>query len=88
MANFDDRSVQRIKSIFSWIAFAKRPLRCPELLSALTFDAGHDAVEELVPAYVLEMCKPLVQEQADSCYSFIHASVREYVYPHAKPFYI
>ncbi|EHK26299.1 uncharacterized protein TRIVIDRAFT_123103, partial [Trichoderma virens Gv29-8] len=54
MANFDERSVQRIRAVFSWIAFAKRPLRSAELLSALAFDAGHEQVNELVPAYILD----------------------------------
>ncbi|PTB69764.1 hypothetical protein BBK36DRAFT_1188402 [Trichoderma citrinoviride] len=54
MTNFDERSEQRISSVLSWISFAKRPLRCPELLSALAFDAGHEQVNELVPAYILD----------------------------------
>jgi hypothetical protein len=80
MTNFDERSVQRISSVLSWIAYAKRPLRSPELLSALAFDAGHEQVDELVPAYILDMCQPLIQKQVDSSYSFLHLSVREYVY--------
>jgi hypothetical protein len=77
MANFDERSVQRISSVLSWISFAKRPLRSPELLSALTFDTGHEEVSEPVPAYILDRCEPLIQKQADSTYAFLHVSVRE-----------
>ncbi|EGR47804.1 uncharacterized protein TRIREDRAFT_35552, partial [Trichoderma reesei QM6a] len=72
MANFDERSVQRISSVLSWISFAKRPLRSPELLSALTFDTGHEEVSEPVPAYILDRCEPLIQKQADSTYAFLH----------------
>ncbi|UKZ73066.1 hypothetical protein TrVFT333_000706 [Trichoderma virens FT-333] len=79
MANFDERSVQRIRAVFSWIAFAKRPLRSAELLSALAFDAGDEQVNELVPAYILDRCEPLIQKQVDSSYSFIHMSVRDFL---------
>ncbi|KAL7814679.1 hypothetical protein V8C44DRAFT_325861 [Trichoderma aethiopicum] len=79
MANFDERSVQRISSVLSWISFAKRPLRSPELLSALAFDAGHAQVNEPVPAYILDRCEPLIQKQADSSYAFLHVSVRDFL---------
>ncbi|KAL6906930.1 hypothetical protein GGI43DRAFT_396167 [Trichoderma evansii] len=79
LANRDERSVQRIGSLLSWIAFAKRPLRSPEHLSALAFDAGDKEVTELVPSYVLDMCQPLIQEQVDSSYSFLHVSVRDFL---------
>ncbi|KAH0498290.1 hypothetical protein TgHK011_005547 [Trichoderma gracile] len=84
MANFDERSVQRISSVLSWISFAKRPLRCPELLSALTFDTRHEEVNELVPAYILDRCEPLIQKQADSSYAFLHVSVREALIAHSQ----
>jgi hypothetical protein len=79
LAGLDERSVQRLSSILSWIAFAKRPLRSPELLSALAFDAEDEQVTEPAPAYILDMCQPLIQKQIDSTYSFLHVSVREYV---------
>ncbi|QYS94528.1 hypothetical protein H0G86_001857 [Trichoderma simmonsii] len=79
MANFDERSAQRISAVLSWIAFAKRPLRLAELLSALTFDAKQEQVDELVPAYILDRCEPLIQKQADSSYSFVHVSVRDFL---------
>lgn len=77
LAGLDERSFQRIGAILSWIAFAKRPLRSPELLSALAFDSGDEEVTEPVPAYVLDKCQPLIQEQIDSSYSLLHVSVRE-----------
>lgn len=79
LAGLDERSVQRLSSVLSWIAFAKRPLRSPELLSALAFDAEDEQVNEPAPAYILDMCQPLIQKQIDSSYSFLHVSVREYV---------
>lgn len=81
MANFDERSSQRISAVLSWIAFAKRPLRLAELLSALAFDSIQEQVDDLVPAYILDRCEPLIQKQTDSSYSFVHVSVREYVHP-------
>ncbi|KAL7801430.1 hypothetical protein V8C43DRAFT_312589 [Trichoderma afarasin] len=79
MANFDERSAQRISAVLSWIAFAKRPLRLAELLSALAFDSNQEVVDELVPAYILNRCEPLIQKQADSSYSFVHVSVRDFL---------
>ncbi|KAL6830834.1 hypothetical protein J3E69DRAFT_203459 [Trichoderma sp. SZMC 28015] len=79
MANFDERSAQRISAVLSWIAFAKRPLRLAELLSALAFDSKQEQVDELVPAYILDRCEPLIQKQADSSYSFVHVSVRDFL---------
>ncbi|TFB04069.1 hypothetical protein CCMA1212_003705 [Trichoderma ghanense] len=79
MASFDERSIHRITSILSWVAFAKRPLRAPELLSALAFDSGHEQGDGLVPAYVLDRCEPLIQKQVDSSYAFLHVSVRDFL---------
>ncbi|KAK0760217.1 hypothetical protein N5P37_007298 [Trichoderma harzianum] len=79
MANFDERSAQRTSAILSWIAFAKRPLSLAELLSALVFDTKQEQVHELVPAYILDRCEPLIQKQADSSYSFAHVSVRDFL---------
>ncbi|EHK45148.1 hypothetical protein TRIATDRAFT_198926 [Trichoderma atroviride IMI 206040] len=55
LAGLDERSVRRLGSVLNWIAFAKRPLRSPELLSALAFDAGDEQVIEPVPAYILDI---------------------------------
>ncbi|KAM6486972.1 hypothetical protein HDV62DRAFT_402187 [Trichoderma sp. SZMC 28011] len=79
MANFDERSSQRISAVLSWIAFAKRPLRLAELLSALAFDSIQEQVDDLVPAYILDRCEPLIQKQTDSSYSFVHVSVRDFL---------
>lgn len=63
--------------ILGWIAFAKRPLRQTELLSALTFSLNNGELVDLVPSYVLDMCAPLVEKKGDTTYRFIHGSVRE-----------
>ncbi|KAK1246773.1 hypothetical protein MKX08_000575 [Trichoderma sp. CBMAI-0020] len=77
--SLDERSVQRLSSVLSWIAFAKRPLRSPELLSALAFDAGNEQINEPAPAFILDMCQPLIQMRVDSSYSFLHVSVRDFL---------
>lgn len=79
MSGFDERSVVRMKTIFGWIAFAKRPLRKAEFRSALTFSSGDPKANELVPKYWFDKCTPLVEERPDSTFAFIHVSVREWV---------
>lgn len=77
MSRFDERSVARMKSIFGWIAFAKRPLRKAEFRSALMFSSGNPESNDLVPQYWFDKCTPLVEERADSTFAFIHVTVRE-----------
>ncbi|KAL7903755.1 hypothetical protein GGI35DRAFT_472889 [Trichoderma velutinum] len=80
MTIFDERSAQRISAVLNWIAFAKRPLRLAELLSALAFDAKEEPVDELVPpAYILDICEPLVQMQVDSSHAFVHVSIGNFL---------
>ncbi|KAI0466178.1 hypothetical protein F4859DRAFT_334509 [Xylaria cf. heliscus] len=76
---FDDRSVDRLRTIFGWIAFGRRPLRRPEFRSALSYCAGITSVEELAPSHLFDMCSPLVEERPDSSLWFIHVSVKEYL---------
>jgi hypothetical protein len=77
LVHLNPQSVKRIKSIFSWIAFAKRPLKRMEFLSALTFSEGRPDVNSLVPKYVLDTCGALVEERPDTTLTFIHISVKE-----------
>ena len=77
MGNFDARSTERLKSIFGWIAYAKRPLTITEFQSALAFSYGDFNVAEIVPSYLFDMCAPLIEERRDSTFSFIHVSVKE-----------
>lgn len=75
----DGDSRERVKSIFRWIAFAKRPLRRIEFLSAISFTWGGPDTGVLVPDYFLEDCANLVETRHDQTISFIHGSVKEYV---------
>lgn len=77
LTHLDIRSESRVKSILSWIAFAKRPLKRLELLSAITFSSGEPEVTNLVPEYILDICGPLIEERGDTTLTFIHVSVKE-----------
>jgi len=78
--NLDPRSVRRVTSILGWVAFARRPLRKIEFQSALLFGeetSDHSDYEKPVPAYIINACKPLIEERQDSTFVFIHVSVKE-----------
>ncbi|KAI3340581.1 hypothetical protein F4824DRAFT_487048 [Ustulina deusta] len=62
IAKFDARSIDRLRTIFGWIAFGKRPLRRAEFRSALSYCAGTIPVQSLVPSHLFDMCAPLVEE--------------------------
>ncbi|KAL7916576.1 chromatin remodelling complex Rsc7/Swp82 subunit domain-containing protein [Trichoderma velutinum] len=79
LTHLDNRSESRVKSILSWIAFAKRPLKRLELLSAITFSSRELEVSHLVPEYILDICGPLVEERSDTTLTFIHVSVKEFL---------
>lgn len=79
LSGLDTRSAHRLRAIFGWIAFAKRPLRKAELQSALIFQPEEVIGDRPVPAQILERCKPLIEERRDSTLAFIHISVKEYV---------
>jgi hypothetical protein len=66
-----------MKCILGWIAFAKRPLRKLEFLSAISFSSGNPEVVHLVPRYILDICGPLIEERRDATLTFIHVSVKE-----------
>ncbi|KAI1415221.1 hypothetical protein F5Y13DRAFT_156975 [Hypoxylon sp. FL1857] len=79
LAPLDTQSVIRVKSIFCWIAFARRPLKKIEFLSAISFSAGDPDVAHLAPTYILDICGSLVEERQDSTLAFIHVSVKEFL---------
>ncbi|KAF5675816.1 NACHT domain-containing protein [Fusarium heterosporum] len=79
LIQLDSRSVDRIRCVLGWIAFAKRPLCKPELLSAITFSAGDHGVSRLVPQFLLETCGTLIEERKDATLAFIHNSVKEVI---------
>ncbi|KAF5549123.1 NACHT domain-containing protein [Fusarium mexicanum] len=74
-SHFDERSLERIKLILEWIAFAKRPLRKAEFRSALAFSSGNPDTSELAPQYLFDRCSPLIEERSDSTFAFIHVSL-------------
>ncbi|KAK3897093.1 hypothetical protein C8A05DRAFT_48158 [Staphylotrichum tortipilum] len=77
LTGLDTRSALRLRAIFGWIAFAKRPLRKAELQSALMFQPDEVIGDRPVPAQIFERCKPLIEERSDSTLTFIHISVKE-----------
>ncbi|KAI1074223.1 hypothetical protein F5B20DRAFT_574225 [Whalleya microplaca] len=88
LVRLDPRSVDRLKCIFGWIAFSKRPLKRMEFLSALTFSSSDPAAIQLVPSYVLDTCGPLVEEKPDTTLTFIHISVKEFLQSSSSNFTI
>ncbi|GAP92702.1 putative NACHT domain-containing protein [Rosellinia necatrix] len=88
LVQLEQRSVDRLKSIFGWIAFSKRPLKRMEFLSALTFASGVSINKILVPSYVLDVCGPLVEERPDTTLTFIHVSVKEFLQSSTSNFQI
>ncbi|KAF4987182.1 hypothetical protein FDECE_15563 [Fusarium decemcellulare] len=79
MAPLDARSVDRIRCVLGWVAFAQRPLQRLELLSAISFSPGDPDVARLTPQYILDICGTLVEERKDSRLTFIHISVKEFL---------
>ncbi|RSL55377.1 hypothetical protein CEP54_009422 [Fusarium duplospermum] len=79
LIQLDPRSVDRVRCILGWVAFAKRPLQKLEFLSAITFSPGDPKVDILAPQYILDICGTLVEERRDSTLAFIHISVKEFL---------
>lgn len=77
LVQLDSRSVDRVKCILGWVAFAKRPLQKLEFLSAITFSPGDPQIDRLAPQYILDICGTLIEERRDSTLAFIHISVKE-----------
>ncbi|KAL2670091.1 hypothetical protein Neosp_014972 [[Neocosmospora] mangrovei] len=77
LVQLDSRSVDRVRCILGWVAFAKRPLRKLEFLSAITFSPGDPEIDRLAPQYILDICGTLIEERRDSTLAFIHISVKE-----------
>ncbi|KAE8445745.1 hypothetical protein EG329_012924 [Mollisiaceae sp. DMI_Dod_QoI] len=79
LIQLDARSVNRVRCIFGWIAFAKRPLKRMEFLSAITFSSGDPKVSHIAPQYILDTCGALLEERRDTTLSFIHVSVKDFL---------
>ncbi|KAI6765229.1 hypothetical protein HG531_012328 [Fusarium graminearum] len=85
LAPLDHRSEDRIRCILGWIAFAKRPLRKAELMSAITFSSGNHEISGLVPEYVIDTVGTLIEERRDLTVTFIHNSVKEFLQTSSQP---
>ncbi|CAK7222536.1 hypothetical protein SEUCBS140593_004932 [Sporothrix eucalyptigena] len=83
--NLDARSVDRVRCILGWVAFAKRPLKKLEFMSAVTFSQGNPAIDRLVPQFNLDATAPLVEERHDTTISFIHVSVKDFLQSDDSP---
>lgn len=79
LVQLDSRSVDHVKNILGWVAFARRPLRKLEFLSALSYSSGNPDVTNLAPRYILDICGSLVEERQDTTLAFIHISVKEFL---------
>ncbi|KAF3017069.1 hypothetical protein E8E14_006048 [Neopestalotiopsis sp. 37M] len=79
IAPLDGQSVERVRSLFGWLAFTMRPLKRLELLSAITFSSSNHSIPRLVPDFILKVCGPLVEERANATVSFIHSTVKEFL---------
>ncbi|KAI0883700.1 uncharacterized protein GGS22DRAFT_194950 [Annulohypoxylon maeteangense] len=88
LVRLDTQSADRVKSIFSWIAFARRPLKRMEFLSALSFSAGDPDIAHLAPTYILNICGTLIEERRDNTLAFIHVSVKEFLQSSSSNFVI
>ncbi|KAI0971987.1 hypothetical protein F4678DRAFT_65229 [Xylaria arbuscula] len=79
LAHLNRQSVEHVKTMFRWIAFARRPLARVEFLSAMAFSEGDYTITNSAPRFILEACNPLVEERSDGTLSFIHSSVQEFL---------
>ncbi|KAF2017850.1 hypothetical protein BU24DRAFT_161284 [Aaosphaeria arxii CBS 175.79] len=80
LVRLNEQSQDRVRRVYSWIAFAKRPMKKLEFLSALSFTSGDTNLSKLVPKYIVEdTCSPLIEERRDSTISFIHISVKHFL---------
>ncbi|KAI1273844.1 hypothetical protein F5Y07DRAFT_375279 [Xylaria sp. FL0933] len=79
LAPLNPQSVYHIKTMFEWIAFARRPLKRVEFLSAMAFSEGDYSVTTVAPEFILQACNTLVEERSDTTLSFIHNSVQEFL---------
>ncbi|KAI1742969.1 hypothetical protein F4680DRAFT_388566 [Xylaria scruposa] len=79
LAHLNTQSVEHVKTMFRWIAFARRPLTRVEFLSAMAFSEGNYNITNSAPRFILDACNPLVEERNDGTLSFIHTSVEEFL---------
>ncbi|KAI0447888.1 hypothetical protein F4803DRAFT_558575 [Xylaria telfairii] len=79
LVHLNPQSVEHVKTMFRWIAFARRPLTRVEFLSAMAFSEGDYTITNSAPRFILAACNPLIEERSDGTLSFIHTSVQEFL---------
>ncbi|KAK1849669.1 NACHTdomain protein [Colletotrichum chrysophilum] len=79
LGNLDNRSVNRVRCVFGWVAFQKRPLKRLELLSAISFSGGDPDITNIAPDYILDTCSPLLDQRPDTTIAFIHSTVKRFL---------
>ncbi|KAK2037492.1 hypothetical protein LZ31DRAFT_170235 [Colletotrichum somersetense] len=76
LAPLNPQSKDRVRCLFGWVAFQKRPLKRLELLSAIIFSPGNQGANNIAPDHILEVCGPLLDVKQDTTVTFIHSSVK------------
>ncbi|KAK2028567.1 hypothetical protein LX32DRAFT_394337 [Colletotrichum zoysiae] len=76
LAPLNPQSKDRVKCLFGWVAFQKRPLKRLELFSAVIFSPGNQGANNIAPDHILEVCGPLLDVKQDTTVTFIHSSVK------------
>ena len=77
----DDRDRRRVRSIFNWLSFSRRPLKVWELCDTLVFDEPGQHLDQntVLGKDVINICKPLIEEHADGAVAFVHFSAKEFL---------
>ncbi|KAL9622931.1 MAG: hypothetical protein Q9160_002649 [Pyrenula sp. 1 TL-2023] len=77
----DENQQLHARKILGLMAFALRPLRYYEVCDGLVFQDDHGVLNEdtRVGKGILNICKPLIEEQTAGLMSLVHFSVKEYL---------
>jgi hypothetical protein len=79
ITSFDERSSGRLRFLLGCIAFAQRPLKKLEFISAVPFSQGDPTVKHPAPLSILDIIASLVEVRSNTTLGFSHVSVREYL---------
>ncbi|KAI0182868.1 hypothetical protein EV127DRAFT_457871 [Xylaria flabelliformis] len=89
LAHLNTQSVEHVKTMFRWIAFARRPLTRVEFLSAMAFSDGNYAITKSAPKFILEASSSLsiteeqaVEEQGIATVACLLSGLRTFTKPH------
>ena len=71
--------VEQAHRMFSWIAYAERPIKSYELLDGLAFFYSPYVLDDETrfPESLLDLCKPLVEIGPGMTVDFVHSSAKE-----------